>query len=600
MKVHKIFTSKVLNSKHINRLKELKLKGTQLTPLRNIDGEIITLDSKSSRVYPTEFEDCFERMSFETNEEVDCFRTKELYDKKTDYEKCLHSKYSDDDIPLSESEIDKHYGRINIHNSFYPDTYMFPESQKTLAFINFIENIIPSSLENPATFTDENIRDLASLAAHLYSNGVSKSKIITYLEKSKLIIDDLHKRNPSIELFDFISKYPTKRRVAITTDAKGSEILDLEFVNHFNNFAKRYFKDEETALKVLEECKTIGRDGIRVVNNDLCEIAILLRKKSAMGIPSDNQFYLHSYERLFASYCDKNEEWTDKCSELLKDLKNEDGTLNSDAFEAAKQMLKFEDRDINFVLNELPGKTRYTRELSEIQKYLDRDANYKFPTAKEDIQNLLNEEYVNYSNGKTKFADNKMLIKLTKYMTEKEYQVTDINAALKFIVSERETKPHLTFDEALYLIKTCFTQNTKGEMKFNRLLKSFIQYLYKIKYNLGNYDDELIKEFAQKTTNNKDYQKAFKDMCSMEVAPRVIIDNIDKVVEYNEIHKMFWWNKEYTSNMEFIKSVLNNELYNKCRSTDFTVENCKVRNAVKTFGEKELSIDDLIELLKET
>ena len=88
-------------------------KDSKLEPLRDLDDRIISFSPFNKNVkytQPSEYEDCFERMSFERPaDEVDIWRDNELYRVGHESRAYINEPYSSDDVELAENISNKIY-----------------------------------------------------------------------------------------------------------------------------------------------------------------------------------------------------------------------------------------------------------------------------------------------------------------------------------------------------------------------------------------------------------------------------------------------------------------------------------------------------------
>ena len=122
-------------------------KDSKLEPLRDLDDRIISFSPFNKNVkytQPSEYEDCFERMSFERPaDEVDIWRDNELYRVGHESRAYINEPYSSDDVELAENISNKIYSHHNcrVPSSYYPDTDMSYDCKVGLKLIDFTEDI---------------------------------------------------------------------------------------------------------------------------------------------------------------------------------------------------------------------------------------------------------------------------------------------------------------------------------------------------------------------------------------------------------------------------------------------------------------------------
>lgn len=341
--------------------------------------------------YPTPYDFCYDRMSFEKDDEtvgLDIFRDAEYedelksthsYNRKGKFADTTiedlqyrYQNYSYDDIPLSESLLRQEHG-------FYEtpyieiDTDIDDEELKKLDAINYRENIIPAALKCET----EDLWEFASEAACFKHAGYSSQTIARALERCFLTSVKDGQKKPNIELFSFLVEHPNLRPDVLAKHPKGGAVFDKAFANNFKIFSEYYFNNEESIKYALNLCKT--KDGeFNLVSKELCEIVGLLRRKTAQGLP-----YVHNprydYEGIernkFEKYVAKGTPLTPNDVKLINKLKPK-GRLDADAFEVTKQLFSVGNVSVPFVLENIDKLVSRKKEIAQIKtdlidKYTD-------------------------------------------------------------------------------------------------------------------------------------------------------------------------------------------------------------------------------------
>ena len=92
-------------------------KDSKLEPLRDLDDRIISFSPFNKNVkytQPSEYEDCFERMSFEQPQpEVDFWRDSELYQVGHESRRYKMEPYSSDDVSLADNISNRMHSQYN-------------------------------------------------------------------------------------------------------------------------------------------------------------------------------------------------------------------------------------------------------------------------------------------------------------------------------------------------------------------------------------------------------------------------------------------------------------------------------------------------------
>ena len=167
-------------------------KDSKLEPLRDLDDRIISFSPFNKNVkytQPSEYEDCFERMSFEQPQpEVDFWRDSELYQVGHESKRYKLEPYSSDDVSLADNISNRMHSQYNyrLSNAFYPDTDITYDDKVALKLIDFTEDIVPSSFPRQMDVNFDTIRSYAKTAVNAWEMGVPTNEIPKLITKSIL------------------------------------------------------------------------------------------------------------------------------------------------------------------------------------------------------------------------------------------------------------------------------------------------------------------------------------------------------------------------------------------------------------------------------
>ena len=226
-----------------NKPKRRNYYGKIFEPVDN--GDIRT--NKRGNVYPTAFEDCFEKMTFEEDIEDNMWRDAQYVDEfeRVSHagddltahiiheEPFVHKYYSNDDIPLADSII-----RRTLNISPYADveldfdTDMDSHQIMVLNKINYKENIIPNLIPG-ADY--ETINQFAQLVAVHEVMGYPSSRINSSIERCRLINPKSSYQEPQIKLYEFLLDNPNYRSLVVQKTPAGKEIFDSTYATYFKN-----------------------------------------------------------------------------------------------------------------------------------------------------------------------------------------------------------------------------------------------------------------------------------------------------------------------------------------------------------------------------
>lgn len=426
--------------------KKIPEKGLRhLIPVRDIDDEFVSYSTQKMghNIGATTYDDIFEHMSFETPrlaEKKNTFRMNELFDKRNESSKTYISSYDQNDLPLSDSIMDRLYGGQNkIKNRYYPDTDMTEGDIKTLKLIDFIENIVPSSIDKKLNLEYKTIYKFAKYATDaLVEDGIPTPEIRKILTKSVLKSSNETSLSAEPELFEFLSRYPKDRATVVKRDKDGNEFFDKAAAMYLKIFDTKYFNSLDTARAVLEECKSYSPEtGYKMVDRSLCNIATMLRRRTAQGLESleNSTYYL---EQPMARYCEPSFPWTKANSRLLEKLKP-NGVLDENAYHAAKYLLSGGNTviDTTNYLDDLVAKK------AELNKLKTKLVDYKGTlTQRETLGDLLSYSLGESMGSISRLAKPEPMFVTVNKMLDKSYSISDITTMAKAI--KRTFKPFMS------------------------------------------------------------------------------------------------------------------------------------------------------------
>lgn len=414
-------------------------KSLKISPITDIDDEFVSYSigkTGESITFPTDINDVFEQMSFEkaaNKNYPDIFRKDELYRRSTDYRPDAGLVLDTDDVPISPTILKEIHHHSQLSKVYYPDTDLNYNSQIVLKHMDFIEHIIPSAFDSKLHVEKNVIKQYADIATRAWENDMSTTEIIKLIKKSIVNGNDIAITYPSATLFEFLTKYPNERKLAVFSSNNGVEHLDEAAMQYFDKFATKYFKDKKSIHTILNECKTKQEYPIKTVDSRLCEIATLTRKKSAHGMEMPNTQYIYLDGTIPSIYCEKNTPWRECDSQLIASLKK-DGHVDEDKFEIAKHLLKEMNKPVDYVLKNIEILSDKYKHINEIKTTLENTWLYSYDKDREEIirhldtqlKRLLKEEPNSFN----------VDINIAKKLIEKKIAPTQISKVLKILSME--------------------------------------------------------------------------------------------------------------------------------------------------------------------
>lgn len=386
-------------------------KPLKLSPITDIDDEIVSYsigNPGEAITFPTNLSDVFEKMSFEkaaNKNYPDIFRENELYRYSTDYRPDAGIINDTDHVPLSPTILKGVYHHGDLSNVYYPDTDFNYDSQVVLKHMDFSERIVPSAFDPKLHVEKSVIKQYADIATRAWENDVPPTKIIELIKKSIVNGNDIAITYPSATLFEFLTKYPNERKLAVFTSKNGVEHLDEAAMQYFDKFATKYFKDKKSIHTILNECKTKQEYPIKTVDSRLCEIATLTRKKSAHGMEMPNYRYVSLDGTRSSMYCDMTTPWRECDSKLIEALKK-DGKLDEGKYEIARQLLKVMNKSVDYVLENLGSTIDKSKQIHDINTALEKKWHFSYSRGRQDIAKHLDEQLKNLLAGEPNSLSN--------------------------------------------------------------------------------------------------------------------------------------------------------------------------------------------------
>lgn len=386
-------------------------KPLKLSPITDIDDEFVSYsigNTGESITFPTNLSDVFEKMSFEkaaNKNYPDIFRKNELYRHSTDYRPDAGLVLDTDDVPISPTILKEIHHHSQLSKVYYPDTDFNYDNQVVLKHMDFSERIVPSAFDPKLHVEKSVIKRYADIATRAWENDVPPTKIIELIKKSIVNGNDIAITYPSATLFEFLTKYPNERKLAVFTSKNGVEHLDEAAMQYFDKFATKYFKDKKSIHTILNECKTKQEYPIKTVDSRLCEIATLTRKKSAHGMEMPNYRYVSLDGTRPSMYCDMTTPWRECDSKLIEALKK-DGKLDEEKFEIARQLLKVMNKSVDYVLENLGGTIDKSKQIHDINTALEKKWHFSYSRGRQDIAKHLDEQLKNLLAGEPNSLSN--------------------------------------------------------------------------------------------------------------------------------------------------------------------------------------------------
>ncbi len=609
---HSPYISTFLEAANKKYTVEMKNKNIPLTkieklePVTDLDGRVISYSpyQKNSRhTQPTEYADCFEKMTFEQpTQDVDFWRDDELYVAGKESHPLAVEPYSKDDVQLSDSICHKMYSRYgyNLTKEHYPDTDLSFDDQSTLQLINFTENIVPASFPATLNVKYETIRDFALESVRAWENGISTSKISNLIGKSVLKGGNGSAPTPEVDLLNFLTKHPNDRAIVVTKLADGQEIFDKSAALYYDLFVRKYFADSKVALNVLSECK-INEAGIPQANKKLCEIAALLRRKSALGIPEKEVNDYSPTTQKLSGICPIDTPWGKSESALIQKIKSSDSSIDEDYYKEAKKMLQEDKRTVEYVLENIDAVVKRNKDVNEINnKYEEEYPSYNFLSYKKEISSLLKDEVRKNRENQEALANNCIVIDTAKKLQNRNLPIDISYQVLRTAdyLSKCNDKDLKTF---LNAIDNCTNPQVYSKENATKLTKLCYK-LYKETKTFGEEEAKLMDNICERTKDgDTSYISALNTMINL--VPRLeklnleIADaNIDECAKYiRQFNEKIKVNTTYKEHKSFIDSILSSEFNKLIFQDNFKTDDCLIFNKAIDLFENNVPYEEFLE-----
>ena len=477
--------------------------GSITEPIDNGNPRTAITSRANGKVMPTPFEDCFEKMSFEEPVEDNMWRDAQYQD---DFERVskygddltphiiferpfIDQYYSEDDVPLADSLIRNTLGFRHIADVHLDiDTQMDIHDRKTLARINYNENILPRILKDVDYAT---LEEFAKIAAEYKESGYPPKSINRAIERCYLKGQRKDYGTASINLFEFLIENPELRSLVVAKTENGGEIFDKACANYFKIFHK-YLQDRETIKSTLDLCKT-DYDGTQLVNRKLCEIVILTRQKSAQGIKDPRADYSDSYYdvpmRRFEKYIDKSTPLSSEDIELIQKLKP-NNILDDSMYEVAKTLLSSK-MTVEYVLENIDKLGKRKSEINKLLSNLNEITPDKDKSAIGGIRTVLNNEFEESVENPDKLKEKSLLFNSTKRLIKKGLETPDIALVLGKIRDINKRIP-LSTNFADEFTSVLEEKNDRGKTIIGKTLADILTKLVLTSRDITEIDREII------------------------------------------------------------------------------------------------------------
>lgn len=393
------------------------------TPLNNFQQKLNFSGMDNPRlVYPTEFEDCFERMSFEEESpETNFWRDEELQQPSETISEPYYHLNDKEDVRVAEDIIKRDMGLKPISDQAYTtETNLGIYNKRKLKYHEF-ENVHVHSIMKGLDLSEEEQTTYATRALRAWEKGVPTPQILRAMEKSILRDEYGFPVKAEVSLFNFLLNYPNKRAQAVIKLRK-NEVCDEVFPKNYSTFDRKYFANQETLNKVFEECKVKEWKPYRTVSPELCKIVCLLRKKHTLDTPARDQY--GDYILFSPPNIDKNAPWSKTDSELIQALKPK-GYLDEEKYESALLLLSSENKSVDFVLRNIDGVTERRQTINKIINIYYNKYGLRFRKERESIIKFLQQELENDIRNKDKIKKTDDFIPLVKLLQERKFPIRE-------------------------------------------------------------------------------------------------------------------------------------------------------------------------------
>ena len=533
-------------------------------------------------VYPTPYDFCYEKMSFENDrDDADFFRDSEFeqdkYNRHFDYDadyattiedlQYRYHNYSYDDIPLAESLVRR-------DNGFYEtpyveiDTDMDEGAVLHLDFINYRDNVVPAALKDDT----KDVYDFAIEAAALKRDGYSSQAIARALERC--YIGSGSTKQPNAALFSFLVKHPNLRPDVLAKHPSGGEMFDKGFANFYGVFEEYYFNNEKDIKETLNLCK-IKDCEVKLVSKELCEIVGLLRHKTAQGIPYEAKpiYYERDGERnKQEKYVDKNSPLTQKDIELIDKLKT-NGRLDDDLFELARNLLGQKKDTVSHTLDCID---KFTSRRDEINK-LKSSLLVKFPDPLNEpfidgIKFILSGEAKSAVNATGNLSKHSYLFNVTKKLIK---DGTDVKSIAVILERLQTIEKHSPLNDKLVsdFVSLLKEKNNDGSNIVDDKLADILTKLVLISQRVTKTDVEIISLLKENKSKDAELLDLANNMLHRVNDKNKVLEAIKKKLASTETAKADNVKKEESSsNNEVLEKTVKNTTENKAENKTVTTE----------------------------
>ena len=579
----------------------------KLEPLRDLDDRIISFSPFNKNVkytQPSEYEDCFERMSFERPaDEVDIWRDNELYRVGHESRAYINEPYSSDDVELAENISNKIYSHHNcrVPSSYYPDTDMSYDCKVGLKLLDFTEDIVPSSFPRQMDVNFDTIRSYAKTAVNAWEMGVPTNEIPKLITKSILKGAEGKADSPDVDLFNFLTKHPNERPVAVIKSVNGREFFDKSAALYYDIFVKKYFADSELARNILNECKT-SESGLPTVNKNMCEIVTLLRRKSALGIPERKTSTYSYMPQKPSGICPIETPWGKLEAEILNKMKH-NSQLDEDYFEAARAMLKDDRKTAKYVYLNIDDVVKRSKEISQIESNYEKQYPTTRNTQKTTISKLLRAELAKNRQDSDDLLNNCVMLDTAKKLQDRNVTIETSFYALDVMDSIlKSTNRKLNFFNPI--IDKCTDTKVLGKENVESLVK-LCKRLYGETGSFGEKEAALIDKVCQHAQQgDSSYISALEKMIrysnfSKKSIFKAADRNLDEFAKFIKRYETATKdNNAYMEHQSFIDSAIFREIIKFATSeTPIKSDDCVFLNELENLCANKISYPEFLENL---
>lgn len=643
-------TSEKNKNRESFKLSEFNKQGRNEVVSEPIDNIFAERKTKNGIVRPSSYDDCYEKMSFEKNNEPDIWNDSYYEDEvnvaqKTDYKEALfglpathqqyfYKDYSYDDIPLSDSLIRKEVGLYETPN-IEIDKGITYEGDFRLKHLNYLENIVPSALHCEPATDKVTIYSIASDATMLSNQGYSRQSIVRALERCTIKDNQNGTSYAEPRLFEFLVKHPNLRPDAVPKNSIGVEYFDKAYVDCFSILNEHYFDNEKDIRQALNLCK-VESDGISLVDRELCELVGLIRLRTAQGLPPKKEItYGYHGERYNKQqkYCDKNVPLSENDILLINKIK-QNGKVDHVMLGVAKELLSENKETVASVLESIDSilqVIKYPRHSSEsvdltlgkldnfVSEVDDKNEKLKEQFARardiktlikelrekpekhkghvEKIEFILESEYENIVAKGQSFKENSFLFEIASVLNKQNqyspYTISILLNKFKLLHSRLKDFDMQAVDKYVNVIAT---KSNKGELRVDNRLNKLLTDMCLYSGKMGDAELGVIKKLKSLTGNDRYQTNELVDTMMRHHAPvETILNNMDESLDYyNKARKIATTLYSNKCPMKVdIEMALNNELRNTCYKKNFSCKNSELLQLAEKIVAGEVEYEDV-------